>query len=95
MLNVINNNTMSRICDICGKKPVTSDTSRHNTTKNISAHGGWALRAVKTKKTVKPNLRKLKLPFMRPIKTCMSCYKSPRMVVMRDAIKTSQAVAKV
>lgn len=82
---------MARVCDNCGKKPVTTNTGRHNTTKNISAHGGWAFRAVKTKKRVIPNLRKVRVNSMRPIKVCMSCYKSPAFAIIRESTKIPKA----
>ncbi len=68
---------MSIKCDVCGKKVMHGQRIKHKHSK------GWMYRAPNTKRTWKPNLRKVKIDLntyglgdgVAEVKMCMACYK--------------------
>ena len=57
-------------CDVCGKKTQHGD-------QHIHRHSAWRYRAPRTKRTWKPNLRKVKVRVgnrVITLKMCMGCY---------------------
>jgi ribosomal protein L28 len=63
---------MSRKCFFCGKSIVSAGHRKHK------YGGGWAYRAQRTKRKLKPNLRKIKIEKNDKVQTvdiCMKCYK--------------------
>ncbi len=64
---------MSLVCQVCGKKSMHGQSIRHKHSK------GWKYRAPNTKRTWKPNLRKVKIQkkdgSIVNVKMCMACYK--------------------
>jgi len=71
---------MSRVCEITGKK--TSFGGNHTHQRGKSGGGGaWKHKAVNTRRTWKPNLRKVKLEVngqTRRVKISMKAYKRLR-----------------
>lgn len=69
---------MSKLCAVCGKSTMAVGHRRHNTTSNISRHGGWGHRAPRIATEQKPNLRKALISdgdVVRKEWVCMKCYK--------------------
>ncbi len=65
---------MSMHCDLCGKKTMHGHSIKHKHSK------GWKYRAPNTKRTWKPNLRKVKIQDNKSgkisvVTMCMSCYR--------------------
>ena len=63
---------MSMRCDLCGKKTMHGHSIKHHHSK------GWKYRAPNTKRTWKPNLRKVKIHLdgtVSVVTMCMACYK--------------------
>ncbi len=63
---------MAKICELCGKSTVSGNSIQHKHS------GGWMYKAPKTKRTFKPNLRKIDVDIEgtpSKIRACMKCYK--------------------
>lgn len=61
---------MALRCDVCNKKTQHGD-------QHIHKHSAWRYRAPRTKRTWKPNLRKVKVELNGrkiQLKMCMACY---------------------
>ena len=61
---------MALRCDVCNKKTQHGD-------QHIHRHSAWRYKAPRTKRTWKPNLRKVKINIdgkVVVVKMCMSCY---------------------
>lgn len=61
---------MASTCIVCQKSSLRGNNIRHK------AQGGWALKAPKTRKFQKPNLRTLRINGKLVGQVCMKCYKS-------------------
>lgn len=62
---------MSMRCDLCNKKTMHGHSIKHHHSK------GWMYKAPNTKRTWKPNLRKVKIYLdgeMSIVTMCMACY---------------------
>ena len=63
---------MAKICELCGKSTVAGKRIQHH-------HSiGWRFKAPKSKRTFKPNIRKIKVDVdgnTQSIYVCMKCYK--------------------
>lgn len=72
--------TMSRVCDLSGKKKSFGNSKKHR--RGSSGGGGvWKYKAQKTKRTWKPNLRKVRMEIdgkMQTVKISMKMYKRLR-----------------
>ncbi len=71
---------MSRVCEITGKKTAFGGSHKHR--RGSSGGGGtWRFKAPNTKRTWKPNLRKVKLEVngqIKRVKISMKAYKRLR-----------------
>ena len=63
---------MAKICELCGKSTVSGNSIQHKHS------GGWMYKAPKTKRTFKPNLRKVKAVIDGDTKTISVCAKCLR-----------------
>ncbi|MCA9386433.1 50S ribosomal protein L28 [Candidatus Dojkabacteria bacterium] len=71
---------MARVCEISGRKTRTGNRIQHRRGKSGSG-GAWNYKAPKTKRTWKPNLRKVKVNIngtTKRIKVSMKEYKKMR-----------------
>ncbi len=69
---------MARVCEITGRKTSTGHSRTHKRGKAGGVSGPWSKKATATKRTWKPNLRKVKVIINgRPqkIKVSMKAYK--------------------
>ena len=75
---------MARVCELTGKKTAFGSNQKHK--RGRSGGGGkWRFKAPKTKRTWKPNLRKVKVMVngtSRRIKISMKAYKKLRKVAV-------------
>jgi large subunit ribosomal protein L28 len=68
---------MSKVCEICGKSTVAGNRIQHK-------HSiGWKYKAPKSKRTFKPNLRRIEVEIEGSdvpvrVSSCMKCYKKLR-----------------
>ncbi len=72
---------MSRICEITGRKTATGHNRKHRRGKAGGVSGPWSRKATATKRTWKPNLRKIKVTVdgkPQRIKVSMKAYKRLR-----------------
>jgi len=77
---------MSRKCEILGKKTSFGNSKQHR--RGSSGGGGiWRFKAPKTRRTWKPNLRKIKVVFngeTRKIKVSMKAYKKIKNYIKQE-----------
>ena len=63
---------MAKVCELCSKSTVAGKRIQHH-------HSiGWRFKAPKSKRTFKPNIRKIKVDVdgnTQSINVCMKCYK--------------------
>ncbi|OGC45392.1 hypothetical protein A2400_02055 [candidate division WS6 bacterium RIFOXYB1_FULL_33_14] len=66
---------MAKVCELCGKSTTAGRRIQHH-------HSiGWRFKAPRSKRTFKPNLRKIKVDIdgdVQSIYACMKCYKKLR-----------------
>lgn len=77
---------MSRLCEITGRKTSTGNRKQHRRGKSGSG-GMWNFKAPKTKRTWKPNLRKVKVNIdgvSRRIKVSMKAYKKMKKIALAE-----------
>ena len=79
---------MSRQCEILGKKTSFGNNKKHR--RGSSGGGGiWRFKAPKTRRTWKPNLRKIKLTIngeTKKIKISMKAYKKIRNIYTKQVL---------
>lgn len=69
---------MSRICEVCGKRPMAGQNIRHQ-------HGGkWERRAPRTKRRFLPNIQTVRVltekGTLRKMKVCTKCLKAGKVL---------------
>lgn len=71
---------MAKACFFCGKSTTSGGHRKHK------YGGGWAYRAQRTTRKLKPNLRKIKIEKdgkEQAVDVCMKCYKKMRKATVK------------